>query len=327
MTSGGSNAVDSRVFMFPGQSSADPGMLARAQSLDPAAREIATTARIVLGDSLADRYLDSSVAPLETNRDIQIAVFLATQMHLAALRARGIDAEDSVGLSLGEYSHLVHIGALSFADALRLVMVRGALYDRSPAGVMVTVIGPDEDTVSEVVSQASPRGPVVISNFNTPTQHVLAGDAATVTWAAEQLEEEHGAMAVVIERRVPMHSPLMADTAQEFRTALEGAPWGTPTRSYWPNVLGRRAVPCTTADFPALLTAHVWQPVLWRRTIEQLALARPDATFVEVGPGHILRHMLGRRWIAPRCACTDAPNDPAPAEHFRAIVDTLRAGR
>lgn len=55
-------------------------------------------------------------------------------MHLAALEAAGVTAAASLGLSLGEYAHLVHIGALDVAAAVRLVAARGALYEAGPPG-------------------------------------------------------------------------------------------------------------------------------------------------------------------------------------------------
>ena len=50
----------------------------------------------------------------------------------------------------------------------------------------------------------------------------------------------------------------------------------------------------------------------------------PDATFVEVGPGRVLHNMLGRRWVAPRRACTDSGDLP-PATHFTSLVAALCA--
>jgi [acyl-carrier-protein] S-malonyltransferase len=312
--------------MFPGQSSADPEMLHRAIALHPAAGAIADRARAALGTAAASRYLDADRAPLDTNRDVQIGVFLATQMHLAALRASGVDAQTSLGLSLGEYSHLVHIGALSFEDALWLVATRGALYDQCATGVMVTVLGASEEDVAQVVSCAAERGRIVISNFNTPTQHVLAGEPGAVAWAAEQLEEAHGAQTVVIEKRVPMHSPLMQGVERRFRLSLAAAPWAPPERCYWPNVVGSPIYAPRPDDFVTHLAAHVTRPVLWRRAIERLACTNPGATFVEVGPGDVLHNMLGRRWLPVRRARTDMRPADGAADRFSSTVEALRAG-
>jgi malonyl CoA-acyl carrier protein transacylase len=117
--------VELRVFLFPGQSSVRPEAISRARRVHPAAECIVRQARDVLGASDTAPWLDAPLARLECNRDVQIVGFLATQMYLAAFRAEGIDAAASLGLSLGEYSHLVHIRALDFTHALRLVFHAG----------------------------------------------------------------------------------------------------------------------------------------------------------------------------------------------------------
>jgi len=53
---------------------------------------------------------------------------------------------------------------------------------------MVTVLGAVRETVPTVVAEAAGRGCAVVSNFNAPTQHVLAVEAEAVTWAAAALE-------------------------------------------------------------------------------------------------------------------------------------------
>ena len=305
------------VFMFPGQSSADPQMIRRALAAHPACREIADRAVAALGPAALHPYLDAAEARLDSNRDVQLAVFLATQMHLAALRAQGVEGGASLGLSLGEYSHLVHIGALTFEEALRLVDARGRAYEESRPGTMVTVLAADRETVESVVAEGGRRGTVVVSNYNAPTQHVLSGEADAVAWAAGRLEEEHGAQTVTIERRVPMHSPLMSEVAGRFRRWLERMPWRRPRHRYVPNVTGEPMRDPQPLDFVDSLAAHVAWPVRWQKSMERLAREYAAATFIEVGPGRVLHNMLGRRWLPLRRAATD-PGTGATAEALRA---------
>ena len=314
-----------RVFLFPGQSSVGPGILSRARAAHPAAERIANRARAVLGEARASRYLDDRGAAPRCNRDVQIAVFLATQMYLAALAAEGIDAHRSLGLSLGEYSHLVHIGALDVDEALRLVDERGRCYDEAPPGLMATVLAADYDTVATVVLDARARGPVAISNINTPTQHVIAGAEPAVTWATATLENEHAAHVTIIERRVPMHSPMMAPVADAFAPALARAPWRTAAKAYVPNVTAMPIAHPAAADFVDRLTRHVSEPVLWQRSIETLVAADPQATFVEVGPGGVLHNMMARAWRGVRRSRVDAPDGGDARAHFAAVVGALRA--
>ncbi|MGH7291916.1 MAG: ACP S-malonyltransferase, partial [Myxococcota bacterium] len=286
-----SNGVrTSCVFLFPGQSSVDVAMIARARALGPAAESVLARAEVVLGVDAIARYAGPRGVQLESNRDVQVAGFLTTQMHLHALIDSGVQTDRSLGLSLGEYSHLVHIGALTFEAALSLVDQRGRAYDQSPLGVMVTVLGVEEDEVAAAVALASAHGTVVISNYNTPTQHVIAGERVAVEWAASHLEEEVGARCIETESRVPMHSPLLAPVAEAFRPSLRTAPWKTSRHPYLPNVSGR-VEETTTADvYVERLAAHVSEPVRWRRSIEAIATTCRDAWFVEVGPGAVVHN-------------------------------------
>lgn len=310
------------VFMFPGQSSIGPGMVSRALAAHPAARDVLDHARRVLGHGDVGCLDDGEPA---TNRDVQVSVFVVTQMYLAALQAEGIAGVASLGLSLGEYSHLVHCGALAFADAVALVSERGHCYDRAPQGSMVTVLAADHDTVSSVVAAARTRGPIVISNYNTPAQHVIAGADEAVTWAAATLEDEHAAHTAVIERRVPMHSPLMTPVSRAFRPALARARWRDTALDYLPNVTAIPMVRPAPAQLVESLARHVNEPVLWQSSMNAAVARHADATFVEVGPGGVLTNMVARAWKGVRRARIDAPDAVDPRRHFAQTVEALRA--
>jgi [acyl-carrier-protein] S-malonyltransferase len=165
----------------------------------------------------------------------------------------------------------------------------------------------------------------VISNYNAPTQHVLAGSRDAVTWAAATLEDEHAAMTATIEERVPMHSPLMAGVAQAFTPALTRAPWRAPRRPYWPNVAGAPIAAAGADDFVSSLMRHVSEPVRWQTSIDAVVAAHPDVSLVEVGPGRVLHNMVSRAWRGVRCSRVDGLNDADPAAHFRSTLEVLRA--
>lgn len=299
-------------------------MILRARTLGAAADDVLDRARLVLGREQMARYTGASGARLDTNQDVQVSVFLATQMHLRALEACGICGERSLGLSLGEYSHLVHIGALTFDDALALVERRGAAYDQSPPGIMMAVLGAIEEEVADAVTRASIHGTVVISNYNAPTQHVIAGARVAVEAAAPILEDECGATAVETESRVPMHSPVLAPVAAAFRPELLRTRWRTPSRPYISNVSGGPEPELSPSLFVDRLTAHVTEPVRWRGAIEAMAGGDAEAGFIEVGPGSVLFNMLSRRWLDVRRGRTDDRDAPSLLPQLHATVRTIR---
>jgi len=306
------------IFLFPGQSSTQPDIFGTARAVDPEGTAAALReASEVLGRDLAAHYANGSA--FETNRDVQVGVFVCNYLHLQALRAHGIDAQLSLGLSLGEYSHLVHIGALSFADALRLVDERGRAYDSGPDGVMAAVWPVTPEELEPIIEQAREVGFVAVSNANSPTQQVIAGERAAVEEALRLLDEELFVAGRIIEERVPMHTERFKPVADAFRRALQSAPWQAPVRPYLPNTTAELVLEPTTDVFVDRLSDHVFRPVRWQQSIDAILERHPDACFVEVGPRTVLHDMLRKNWVGE--ARREHTADP---EAFLRTVGALR---
>lgn len=280
-------------------------MVRRALARGTRARQALATASEVLGEDLERRFAGPDGVRPRDNRDVQLSVFLTNHLHLLALQDAGIDATLSLGLSLGEYNHLVHVGAIAFEDAVRLVSARGEAYDAGPRGMMVAIVGPDAEAVDAV---ARAHG-VAISNYNGPTQHVIAGPNEGVEAASAVLEDEHYAMTFVIERHVPMHSPTFEAAAAAFEPVLRAVSWSSTSR-YFPNVEGAPRPQSTAEDIVASLRAHVSRPVQWARSMDWIATHHSTATLIEVGPGRVLFDLARRGWPQLSRLRTDE-GDPA----------------
>ncbi len=311
------------VFLYPGQSSRYPGMLDKLVELHGPNRHVLERASARLDRDLAAHYAADHGDAFARNVDIQIGVFLANHMMGQILAAAGISADISLGLSLGEYNHLVDIGALDFDDALTLVKARGEAYDRGPRGWMASIQPLGLEELEEVVTQLRARdlGQLEIVNLNSPRQNVIAGDQAAIEAAVQVLEDEHYAQPVIIERRVPMHASMFAPVGAEFRVALEAAAWRPVRRPYIPNRLAQIVPEPTRELFIEQLAAHVHSPVLWRRSVDLVAERYPDAVFVEVGVKRVLTNLMRRKWIKrPRYACDSREDTRA---HLREVIATL----
>ncbi|MBX3273086.1 MAG: ACP S-malonyltransferase [Sandaracinaceae bacterium] len=312
-----------RAFMFPGQSSRDPEMVERAFAIDAAvAARVLEEASALVERDLGAHFRGPAAAMFATNQDVQLGVFLTTHIHLEALRARGIDAALSLGLSLGEYNHLVHIGALDFADAVRLVAERGRLYTEGPTGCMAAVYPIADDDLAPLLEEARAIGPVDVAVEASPTQTVIAGDHAAVQHVAERAADEHYAEHKLIEEHVPMHVPMFASVAEAFGEALARAPFKRARLPYLPNVEGRHVPTNGPASFAAPLYRHVVEAVRWRRSIDYL-VAQGVTHFVEVGPRQALTNLLSPRWHRATRHSTDALD--APAQAFAQLAEELRA--
>lgn len=299
--------------MFPGQSSRYPEMIDRLfEWAAPDAEAVFMLASERLNRDLRAHYRAANPNLFATNRDVQIGVFLANHIHMLALHRVGVRAELSLGLSLGEYNHLVHIGALTFPDALRLVDARGAAYDEGPSGAMASVFPLPLSELEEVVVRAREHGPLEIANLNSPTQNVIAGARAAIDAAAAILDGD-GVECVVIEERVPMHASIFRPVADVLRVALNRAPFRTPRFPYLPNVLGRFEESPTHERIVELLALHVHSPVLFRASVDFIDAKVTNAAFIEVGPRAVLYNMLTRKWRHGARFKTDAKEDAGRA--------------
>jgi len=314
------------VFMFPGQSSRYPGMLDRLVELHRPNADLLSWAGDILGRDLAAHYhVDAGEAAFTRNVDVQVGVFLANHMFLETLDAAGITAELSLGLSLGEWNHLVHIGALGFDDALRAVEFRGRCYDEGPRGWMAAIQPISDDDLGDIVARASKLGVLEIVNLNSPRQQVVAGERAAVEAAVNLAEDEFYAQPRIIDRSVPMHSSLFRAVGEQFRTYLEELAFRPVERPYLPNRRAELIAAPTAAELVELLSTHVHEPVLWRQSLDHVVATHPEAIFVEVGPMSVLHNLMHRKWLRNRKFKTDIKTDCRDelAHHFAAVVEQL----
>ncbi len=309
------------VFMFPGQSSKYSGLLDRVIDFWAPARQLVASASELLGRDLARLYQQGNDAAFECNRDVQVGVFLANHLHLCALEAHGIRADYSLGLSLGEYNHLVHVGALDFASALRLVDARGRVYDEGPRGMMAALFPVDVEMVEDLLGRAKSFGVVEVANLNSPSQFVVAGETPAVEEVMRLADDELAVAPTPIERQIPMHTSVFRPVAEQLLPHLRAMPWRRPEREYISNVIGGFVANPTAGDFCDLLARHVYSPVRWRQSIDAVVARLPQAVFVEVGPRGVLYNLLHKRWHANRKHKTDAAQDFAT--NFQQVIDAL----
>src|SRR6266700_346825 len=142
-----------RAFLFPGQGSQKVGM---GEGLS---RRRFDEADDALGYSLSKIIASGPDAELTRTQNTQPAILTVSVAYADMLKQRGVEAEIAAGHSLGEYSALVYAGALEFADAVRLVHLRGKFMQEAvPEGVgaMAAIIGLDASTVRDTCLEASP---------------------------------------------------------------------------------------------------------------------------------------------------------------------------
>jgi [acyl-carrier-protein] S-malonyltransferase len=198
------------------------------------------------------------------------------------------------GHSMGEYSALGATGALSVADAVRLVKRRGqAMQEAVPVGegAMAALIGLDLDTARDVAEAAAEGEVCEPANDNAPGQVVLSGDRAAVERAVEIAADKGARRAIMLPVSAPFHCSLMAPAADVMAEALAEVVMQPPSLTLVANVT---AAPVEDPDsIRSLLVQQVTAMVRWRESVLRMKEEGVE-TLVELGAGKILSGLIRR---------------------------------
>lgn len=277
----------SSLFAFPGQGAQQPGML-QALPAAPEVRACLDEAAEVLGEDLA--RLDSAEA-LRYTRAVQLCLLIAGVASARLLLARSPAPDYVAGLSIGAYPAAVVAGALDFADALRLVALRGELMQRAyPQGYGMTALqGLDLTTVEGLLAEA--EGPVFIGNLNADNQIVIAGSDAAMAAVAERARALGAGMAKRLAMSVPSHCALLDGPARELAAAFADIELLTPQVRYLSSSSARLIRdPETLRDDLAYNMSRV---VDWQATLVT-AYERGVRLHLELPPGSVLTGLARR---------------------------------
>lgn len=283
-------------FVFPGQGSQYVGMGKTFYDAHQTARKTYEEASGAVGFDVADLSFCGPQKMLDKTENTQPALLAASVAALRVIR-ESFDLTPVLlaGHSLGEYTALVAAGALGFADAVRLVQMRGRFMQQgesSEAGSMSAILGLDVEAVTRICQSASMGSAVVVpANINGPAQVVISGHKAAVATAGQMASDSGARRVIELPVSVASHSPLMEGAAEKLAGELAKTTFIDPAVPVVSNV---DAAPIPdAASIPALLTAQLTSPVRWVDTIKMMASVGVQ-TVVEVGPGHVLTG-LGKR--------------------------------
>ena len=277
---------------------------------DAGARALFAEADDVLGYALSKICFEGPEEALTATANAQPAILTVSIAALGFLRARVAVAVAPLavaGHSLGEYSALVATGALRFADAVRLVHLRGKFMQEAvPAGVgaMAAILGLGADQVAAACREVAGAEVVSPANLNGGGQVVIAGHKAAVERACAAAKARGAKRAVPLAVSAPFHCALMQPAADRLAAELARV---EITASEVPVVTNVEAAPNQDPTrVRELLTRQVTAPVRWEESVERLA-SMGVTRAIEVGAGNVLAGLVRR--IAPAITTASA-GDP-----------------
>jgi len=210
---------------------------------------------------------------------------------------RGNVADFVAGHSVGEYAALVAAGGLEFQDAVRLVHQRGRFMQEAVPvgeGAMAAVIGLELPDVNLICQEAALGEVVSPANINSADQIVISGHRQAVERATGLAQARGARKVLILPVSAPFHCELMKPAQERLAQVIEGVSFQDLRIPLVNNVEAREVKDAREAREG--LIRQVSSPVLWSDSIERLVGAGVS-TFVEVGPGKVLRGLIRR--IAP----------------------------
>lgn len=300
-------------FVFPGQGSQAVGMGAELAKAHASARAVFDEVDGALGQKLSDIMFNGPIETLTLTENAQPALMAVSLAVMRVLEAKGFRLADKVkcvaGHSLGEYSALAAAGALSVADAARLLKTRGrAMQAAVPVGqgAMAALLGVRKEVAEQLAAEAAQGEVCQLANDNEPTQAVISGAKSAIDRAG-QLAKAHGVRRFMpLNVSAPFHCAMMQPAADVMAEALAKVEIKTPSVPVIANVLASAI--SDPAEIRKRLVEQVTGTVRWRECV--LRMADDGVTHVyEIGSGKVLAGLAKRIVPALNAVSVGTPQD------------------
>ncbi|MEG6566014.1 ACP S-malonyltransferase [Thermoanaerobacterium saccharolyticum] len=280
-------------FIYPGQGAQYTGMGKEIYENFAEAREVFEEANDALKYDITRLCFEGPDEELMKTENTQPAILTVSIALTKVLSKRGLKADVTAGLSLGEYSSLVYSGVLSFKDAVKLVKKRGEYMQNAvPIGIggMAAIIGLDNEVVENICYNVREFGIVEPANYNCPGQLSIAGEIKALEKAVEFAKEKGAKKAVMLSVSAPFHCSMLKDAGIKLEEDLKQVPIFDMSVPVITNV---------TADYLKIdkvketLVKQVSSPVLWEQSMRKMIDDQVEV-FIEVGPGKTLTGFMKR---------------------------------
>ena len=280
-------------FLFPGQGAQSVGMGKDLYEKYSEYRNTYEKVNEITGRKIDDLTFDSAEEELSQTKNTQIAILTMSLAILEVLKKHNIQPIATTGLSLGEYTALIHSGAISFEEGIKIVQKRGELMQSlCPTGdwSMAAIMGLEEDTITEICENIK-TGFVQSANFNCPGQIVISGEKSGVVEAIEKCKQAGAKRAMELNTSGPFHTCKLKEASDTLAKELSTVNIQEFNTKVIKNIDGKAYE--SQDNVKEILAKHIISPVRFADGLQTMLDMGID-TFVEIGPGKTLSGFVKR---------------------------------
>ena len=288
------------IVVFPGQGSQIVGMGRDLFKNHHIAKQVFDEVDNTLNQKLSKIIFDGPENELTLTKNTQPAIMTVSMALVRVIeyesKKKIFEFSDTIlGHSLGEYSALCSLNALSLKDTSLLLKKRGKAMQDSVKNLktkMVAVIGLDINKVEKIIEENIIDTSEIceIANDNCPGQVILSGTEKGIILMSSILKDNGARSILDLKVSAPFHCSLMDKASNVMKDCLKKISLKELESHFISNV---------TANFEKnpkkikeLLIKQVSSRVRWRESI--IKSTKKINSIVEIGPGKILTGMSKR---------------------------------
>jgi len=304
-------------FLFPGQGSQGVGMGEDFFNNSDKAKEMFAEAQEATGIDFKELMFTPNDKLGQTEYTQPAILLVGAIAQKLFTDETGIVPDVLMGHSLGEFTALVGSGALSLADGVRLVNMRGKYMAeacaKQPVGMLVS-LGLDDDSVESICAKQRDEGKQVWPvNYNADGQIVIAGIKSDLEELVPVLKDAGAKRAMLLDMSVASHCPLLQEASDRLSPLLEESLTENFVAPVASNVTAN--LYNTKQDALELLPQQLVKPVLYKQSIANID---DDVdVYIEFGHGNVLKGLNRKATKKPHFNVSDM-------DSLRATIEAIK---
>lgn len=279
------------IMMFPGGGAQYAGMGVDLYHSEPVYKNAFDACLNCLGSEsaaairqlvLATEDVEGASALLERPSKTLPSLF-ATEYALAKLFISwGAVPTGFIGHSMGEYTAACLSGVMQLQDAMKLVELRGRLFERVSAGGMLSV------SLSPSEAKLHMSEDLDIAAVNAPDLCVASGPVASIE-KLQALLEQKDIDCTRIRIEVAAHSSMLDEILDDFGAFCRTIKLAKPEIPFTSNLTGKWITDFEATD-PGYWVSHLRNTVKFAENVET-AVSGSASVLLEIGPGRTLTNL------------------------------------